>query len=216
MRRLWRNAGIALASAAVTVIVFELAREKDSLAFRWSMATGYTSVGLIGLALLLGPLWVMQGRRVPTSADVRRDVGLWGAAYALLHVVTGLQVHMRGDMLNYFLYRPRDGVHLLPLRLDPFGLANWTGLAATVLLVILMAISNDRSLRALGPKRWKTLQQSTYVAAVLIALHGIAFQLMDRRRVRFILLFGVILVTVTAMQLYGSRRVGAARDKPAV
>ena len=168
MRRLGRNAGIALASGVVMLIVFAFVRNTDSLAFRWSMATGYASVALIAVALVLGPLWVVQGRRVPVSADVRRDVGLWGAAYALVHVATGVQLHMGGDVLNYFVFRERDGVHALPIRLDPFGLANWTGLAATVLLIILMAISNDRAFRALGATRWKTVQQSTYVAAVLI------------------------------------------------
>ena len=211
MRRLGRNAGIALASGVVMLIVFAFVRTNDSLAFRLSMATGYAGVALIAVALVLGPLWVVQGRRVPVSADVRRDVGLWGAAYALVHVATGLQIHMDGDMLNYFVFRARDGAHALPIRLDPFGLSNWAGLAATVLLIMLMAISNDRSLRALGATRWKTLQQTTYVAAVLIAMHGLVFQLIDRRNVAVILLCGLVFVAVVALQLYGRRRVGATR-----
>lgn len=193
------------------LLVFAVMQEKDSLAYRWSMATGYASVALIGLALALGPLWLLQGRRVPASSDVRRDIGVWGAAYALVHVATGLQIHMDGDMLNYFVFRARDGAHALPIRLDPFGLSNWAGLAATVLLIMLMAISNDRSLRALGATRWKTLQQTTYVAAVLIAMHGLVFQLIDRRNVAVILLCGLVFVAVVALQLYGRRRVRAAR-----
>ena len=175
------------------------------------MATGYTSVGLIGLALMLGPFWVLQGRRVPTSTHTRRDIGVWGAFYAIVHVATGLEVHMHGDMLNYFFYRSSDGHHAVPIRLDGFGVTNWTGLAATLLLVLLVAISNDRALRALGAKRWKALQRSTYITAVLIALHGVAFQLMDKRSAPFKVLFALVLIVVIAAQLYGRRRVSATR-----
>jgi len=212
-RRLARNAAIAIASGALCLAVFAMARDKPTLPFRWSMATGYTSVVLIGLALVLGPWWISQGRRVPVSTDVRRDLGLWGAAYGLAHVATGLKVHMGGDMLNYFIYRPRDGSHPLPIRLDPFGITNWTGLGATLLLLLLIVISNDRSLRALGTGRWKRLQQSTYVAAVLIGLHGLAFQLMDRRTPAFVAAFLVLGAVVLAFQTYGWRQVRATRKR---
>ena len=212
VRRLRRNAAVALASAALTLVVFRLATDKNSLAFKWSMATGYASVALIGSALLLGPWWLSRSRRSPVSTDVRRDLGLWGAAFALLHVATGLQVHMGGDMLNYFFYRSRDGSHSLPVRLDPFGVTNWTGLAATLLLVFLVAISNDRALRGLGARRWKRWQRSTYIAAVLIALHGVVFQLMDRRAAPFIAALVMAIAVVLAFQLYGRRRTAALRD----
>jgi sulfoxide reductase heme-binding subunit YedZ len=211
-RRIARNAAIGVAAAATCLVVFALSHDKETLAFRWSMATGYTSVALIGLALVLGPWWVSQGRRVPVSTDVRRDVGLWGAAFGLAHVATGLKVHMGGDMLNYFVYRARDGVHRLPIRLDPFGITNWTGLAATLLLILLVVISNDRSLRALGTARWKRLQQSTYVAAVLIGLHGLAFQYMDRRTPAFVVVFLLLMGIVLAFQTYGRRQVRAMEN----
>ena len=111
-----------------------------SLAYRWSMATGYVSVGLIGTALLLGPWWVIRGQRAPISSDSRRDVGLWGAAFALLHVATALQVHMHGDMLQYFMYRARDG-HAFSLRLDRFGFANWIGLRSMRALAVLVELA---------------------------------------------------------------------------
>ena len=55
------------------------------------------------------------------------------------------------------------------------------------------------------------MQQSTYIAAVLIALHGLAYQLIDRRSVAVILLCGLVFVAVVALQLYGRQRVRAAR-----
>src|SRR5439155_21731825 len=186
-RRARRNVLIAVVSAVALGVVYARVWNDLSLAYRWSMATGYVSVGLIGTALLLGPWWVIRGQRAPISSDSRRDVGLWGAAFALLHVATALQVHMHGDMLQYFMYRARDG-HAFSLRLDRFGFANWIGLAATLLLVLLVSISNDRSLRALGSRKWKRLQQSTYVAAILSAAHTIAFQLIARRSMTFVAL----------------------------
>jgi sulfoxide reductase heme-binding subunit YedZ len=213
-RRLRRNAIIAIGSAALTLVVYSLSHDKRSAAFRWSMATGYAGTALIGLALVMGPWWLTRGRRVPVSTDVRRDVGLWGATFALLHVVTGLQVHMGGDMLNYFIYRPRDGAHPLPIRFDGFGVTNWTGLGATLVLIGLMAISNDWSLRGLGTARWKRWQRWTYVAAVLVALHGLAFQRMDRRTPAFVAVLVLMIGATLAFQLYGRRltRAGSARQ----
>lgn len=200
---------IASAASLFTAVVFRLARDKPSFAFRASMATGYTSVFLIAVVLALGPYWLWRARPVPTSTDLRRDLGIWGAVFGLLHVATGLFVHMRGDPWNYFIYRPRDGAHAFPLRLDKFGMLNWVGLAATLLLILLLAISNDWSLRTLGAKRWKQLQRSTYVAGVLIVLHGVAFQLADRRGRSFIAVFAVTIVAVAFVQLDGRRRMRA-------
>lgn len=208
-RRVRRHVLIASAASLVTALLFRLAREKPSFFFRASMATGYTSVFLIAAVLALGPYWLWRARPVPTSVDLRRDLGIWGAVFGLLHVATGLFVHMRGDPWNYFIYRPRDGAHAFPLRLDGFGMLNWVGLAATLLLVLLLAISNDWSLRTLGATRWKQLQRSTYVAGALIVLHGVAFQLADRRARSFIAIFAATIVAVVAIQLDGRRRMRA-------
>lgn len=208
-RRIRRHVMIASAASLVTALLFGLARQRPTFFFRASMATGYTSVFLIAAVLALGPYWLWRARPLPTSVDLRRDLGIWGAVFGLLHVATGLFVHMRGDPWNYFIYRPRDGVHAFPLRLDKFGMLNWVGLAATLLLVVLLAISNDWSLRTLGARRWKQLQRFTYVAGVLIVLHGVAFQLADRRGRSFIAVFAVTIVAVVAIQLDGRRRMRA-------
>lgn len=213
-RRLSRNLGIGAIAAVVTTVVFALATDKDSWAFRASMATAYSSVVLMAWALAIGPWRVMRGGAGVTSIDLRRDVGIWSAALAIAHVVTGLKVHMGGDMLRYFIYRPPDADHALPIRLDPFGITNWTGLAATMVLVFLVLISNDRSLRNLGASRWKRLQRLTYVAAVLTALHGVVFQLMDRRAMPFIAVFLALSIAVLALQLRGRWLVRLRAKRP--
>lgn len=206
-RRVSRNLGIAGIATVVTLLVFTLATDKQSWAFRASMATAYSSVLLMAWALAIGPWRVMRGGAAVTSVDLRRDVGIWSAGLAIAHVVTGLKVHVGGDMLGYFIYRPSDGPHAIPIRTDPFGITNWTGLVAALVLIFLVMISNDRSLRSLGATRWKRLQSLTYVGAVLTALHGIVFQLMDRRSWPFIGVFLALVVTVLALQLRGRRLV---------
>ena len=213
-RRGRRNLGIGLLTAFITYAVFQLSTDKNHWAFRASMATGYASVALLAWALAIGPWRVLRGRAIPTSVDLRRDVGIWSAILAVAHIVTGLQVHMGGYWLNYFLYRPAEGHHTLPLRTDPFGIANWTGLAAGLVFVFLIAISNDRSLRALGPKRWKSWQRWTYLAASLTALHGIAFQLMDKRSAPFVVVFVGTVVAVLLFQLNGRRLLRTVQSSP--
>jgi methionine sulfoxide reductase heme-binding subunit len=209
MRRLARNLGILAVALVIHLVVVAQTSDSPQVMYRLSMATGWVSVVLIAWALLIGPWRVRRGRPAPASTDLRRDVGIWGGVFGLAHVVTGLQVHFAGKFWKYFVYA--DGDRAIPLRYDLFGFANWTGLAATVLLVLLLAISNDASLRALGTRRWKSWQRWTYWAGALTVAHALAYQIETRHFGRWIA--GVVLVTaiVLAMQLDGRRRMLARR-----
>ena len=68
-----------------------------------------------------------------------------------------------------------DAIHPLKLQNTQFGFANFTGLGAALLFLLLLAISNDLSLPALKARRWKSLQRWTYVAFVLMGAHAIAY-----------------------------------------
>jgi methionine sulfoxide reductase heme-binding subunit len=205
MGRTARNAGILAVASVVYFGVLEATSDSRQVMYRLSMATGYASVALIAWAMLIGPWRVRGGRSAPVSTDLRRDAGIWGALFGIAHVVTGLQVHMAGDFLKYFLYR--DAKHAIPVRYDLFGFANWTGLAATLLLLLLLAISNDVSLRALGSKRWKRWQRWTYPTAVLIVAHTLAYQLPSKNHTAWIAAFVLVTAVVLALQLYGRQRV---------
>ena len=207
-RRARRHLLIMAASAVLSLLVYAVANDKPTVAFRSSMAFGYASLALLALSLAIGPWRVLRGRPNPVSTDLRRDVGIWSALLALAHVATGLAVHMQGKFWLYFI-SPPEARQAFPLRLDPFGLANHTGLAATIILALLLAISNDRSLRGLGTGRWKSVQRLNYLAAALIALHGAAYVLMDKRAIGFVALFLVLLAIATALQLAGMRRLRA-------
>src|SRR2546427_5765278 len=92
----------AFVSTAFTAALFQVLVARDAI-WRLSMATAYTSLGLLALSLLVGPWNVLQRRTNPVSTDLRRDIGIWAAVYGLSHVAFGLQVHLRGRMLQYFV-----------------------------------------------------------------------------------------------------------------
>jgi sulfoxide reductase heme-binding subunit YedZ len=203
-RRLARNVGILAVALVVHLVVVTRTSDSGQLMYRLSMATGYVSVALIAWAMMIGPWRVRRGRPAPASTDLRRDVGIWGGLFGLAHVLTGLQVHFGGKFWKYFLNPDSD--HRIPVRVDLFGFANWTGLAAGLVLVLLLAISNDASLRALGTKRWKSWQRWTYGAAALTVAHALGYQIVADQEPRWVVLFALITVVVLAFQLDGRRR----------
>jgi len=83
------------------------------------------------------------------------------------------------------------------LRQDAFGFGNYTGVVAALVFALLLALSNDVSLRKLGVERWKSLQRWAYAGVVLTALHAIAYQQIEKRvgpfQVILYILFGVVL-----------------------
>jgi sulfoxide reductase heme-binding subunit YedZ len=189
------------------VVVFVAFRSDRGWGPRTSIATAYTSTALLVFVLAIGPFNLLRGRPNPVSTNLRRDAGIWAGLVGLVHVVFGLQSHMKGKMLEYFLH-PSDGRSLLGrIRVDEFGFANYTGLGATLILALLLALSNDASLRAFGSSRWKMLQRTNYVAIALIVAHGIVYQVMEERKRPFVILYALLIVTALAWQIAGIRRI---------
>jgi len=200
-RRTVRHGVIAGGSLATFLVVF-LATPSPQTVFRVSMATAYTGLILAALTLLLGPLRVLRAKPSPVSFDTRRDVGIWAALFAVAHTGLGLQVHFAGQYSRYFL--GEEGViGWLPLRHDPFGLTNHAGLAVLLILIVLLIISNDVSLRRLGTRRWKFLQRWNYVAFGLLVAHGAIYQLLESRPLPYVAVFALTALTVLALQVAG-------------
>jgi DMSO/TMAO reductase YedYZ heme-binding membrane subunit len=105
-------------------------------------------------------------------------------------------------MWLYFL-PPSDATHTFPLRIDSFGLTNYAGLGATLILLLLLSLSNDASLRAFGANRWKSLQRWNYVCAILTVAHGLVYQILEKRMVGFVVTFAAIVLVALAIQLAG-------------
>jgi len=59
---------------------------------------------------------------------------------------------------------------------DLFGFGNYTGVIPAMMFALLLALSNDASLRTLGAGRWKSLLRRAHPAAALTAAHAIAYQ----------------------------------------
>lgn len=137
-------------------------------------ATGYIALALLGLTLLIGPANLLLRRRNPVSNYLTRDVGIWAAIVSVIHVIAGFFVHgppaALGERIRYYFLAPDGG----PLT-NTFGWANWTGLAATVIVVGLLAISSNFALRKLKARRWKNLQRLNYALFALVIAHAILY-----------------------------------------
>lgn len=208
--RLVRHHGPLLAlSLAVTGAFFRWHPSDDPI-FLISIGTGYAGLLLAAATLVVGPWHVATDRRISTSIDLRRDLGIWTGILGLVHTGVGLNVHLRGRPWLYYV--PQDW-EVLPIRTNLFGWANYTGTVATLLLVLLLALSNDRSMRMLGSDRWKSLQRWNYLLFVLIAVHGVLYQVVENRGAGLIAVFAVLVLgTVGAQGLgYVRRRSGRYR-----
>jgi sulfoxide reductase heme-binding subunit YedZ len=147
---------------------------------------------------------VLRGAPNPVSTYLRRDIGIVAGVLALAHTLIGLLVHFRGDPIQYFFYRTPAGIG--GLRYDLFGLANYVGLAATLLVLILLAISNNLSIRTVGAARWKGIQRWNYAGAILIVAHGLLYQAIEKRIPAFIITLLIIAAAIMILQLLGFRR----------
>ncbi len=170
---------------------------------RASLVLAYISLGALVATLAIGPLRVIRRRANPVSNDLRRDLGILSGMTGLAHVVFSFQHHVGGVVTRYFF--SSDRLSLSNLRRDWFGVANDIGLAAALLLVLLMAISNDRSLRRLGP-RWKRLQRTAYVLATLTFVHMTLFWKISHRRPAIVLAAALAVAAVIVLQLVGFAR----------
>lgn len=166
------------------------------------IALGYASLVLICLGLLVGPFNLLFQRSNPVNIDLRRDLGIWAGIMGCWHVLLVLRgILPRGEFLLYFLRQNGRGGY------EPlwtiFGLSNDTGLFATVLLCLLLALSNTYSLRKLKGKRWKQLQRLTYLLLILVVVHTFGYQYLDLRGP--VLVFGVVtlLGVVCLIQAWG-------------
>jgi sulfoxide reductase heme-binding subunit YedZ len=166
-----------------------LAPGSHAFVSRATVATGYLAIGFLGLTLLIGPANLLLRRRNPVSSYLRRDVGTWTAIASVVHVILGFRVRGDGRVFGFVDYFVANGKPLT----NRFGLANWTGLAALVIVVGLVAISTNRTVRELKAERWKNLQRLNYTLFGLVVLHAIFYGALLRATSPFtVLLIGTV------------------------
>lgn len=209
-RLLKHHLPILLVSAALCALLYVTRPYKDVLS-KLSFATAYVSLGLLAVTLLIGPWNVLRRARNPVSGDLRRDIGIWAGVIGFAHALVGQNVHLRGRPWLYYVYEhSTKHKHTIPLRHDLFGAANYTGLFATLLLLMLLATSNDLSLRALGTPKWKKLQRWNYAVFVLTAIHAFAYQGIETQQWFFVSLVVLSVVVTGVLQTMGFIR----HDRP--
>jgi methionine sulfoxide reductase heme-binding subunit len=173
----------------------------SSLVRQLTFATGYLAVVLLALTLLIGPFNLILRRSNPVSSYLRRDVGMWTAAFSVIHVILGFQVH--GDVSrgvwSFLIFFVTDRGPLT----NSFGLGNWTGLGALVIVLVLLAISTDNTLRELKAKTWKDLQRLNYTLFGLVVLHALFYGAPARITSPFTALLMLTVTAVVAGQAVG-------------
>ncbi len=166
-----------------------------------TIGCGYVALILVVLTLLIGPYKLLFQRRNPVNMDLRRDVGIWSAITGCIHVYCGLQMRFNGKIVYYFLtYIPYHGYALLT---SLFGIANDLGLLATCILVVLLVLSNDFTLRWLKGKKWKAIQRFNYLLMALVFAHTFAYQSVSARQKPFIIAVLILAILTLAVQSAG-------------
>lgn len=199
-RRIFHHSILALLSLLLLGSLFYLIQSPD-VTYKWSMSTAYVSLLFLGITLVTGPIDLVRKHRNPVSTDLRRDIGIWSAMIGLAHVGIGWQVHM-GNMLLYF-FRKEEVSQQLVLRSDLFGFANYTGLAGALILVLLLALSNDLTLRKLKAPRWKNWQRWNYALYLLVIIHAVSYQVIEKRMLPYPLMLLILILPVLIIQLMG-------------
>lgn len=199
LNHLWL-ASVSISAAVGLYLVLSLVYPSPRLwIFRWSLATAYVGAGLLAITLSIGAWRILKNQSMPISNDLRRDFGIWCAVFAIAHTFIGLNVHLN-NWARYFFDDAGDW------RADLFGFVNYVGVAATLVVVVLILTSSDFALKNLKSKRWKRIQRWNYVFGVLVALHGIFYIIVEKRVVPFLFIFAVFVIGTTAIQFFGFRK----------
>lgn len=157
----------------VGIILHNVWPKKDFITLITDVS-GYIAIVLLSISLIIGAINVLMKRKNPVSSYFRRDIGISGGILAVIHSTTGLFVHMRGNMWQYFSIQTSTGYKI---RLDDFGIANYTGLLSALLVVALIVTSNDYFILKLRTTKWKNFQRLSYLMFILAIIHVIYYRL---------------------------------------
>lgn len=151
-------------------------------------------------SLAATPLRVLSGWSWPIT--LRRLLGLWAFAYALLHFSVWV-------VLDHFFDWRALGADIVK---RPYITV---GMAALVLLVPLAATSTTGMIKRMGARAWRRLHAAVYLIGALAALHYLWLAKKGNTSPRWyaavlILLLGIRLVDWARRRLAGQRRAVAA------
>lgn len=146
-------------------------------------STGFTALCFLLASLAMTPLRRITGRAAFTA--LRKPLGLWAFAYALLHFLCWL-VFDQSLLLGEIWYDIRKRPYIT------------VGFSAFLILAAMAATTPSRVARKLGGRRWKQVHRMVYLAAVLAVLH---FLWLVKRDVTRPVVAGVVLVSLLGLRL---------------
>lgn len=169
---------------------------------RLSFATAWLCLLFFAGALLVGPLHVMRTGRLPGNHLLRRDLGIWCVATGMVHFFLAFKVSMNPEYMALYVRGaqpwPAEELRRLMYRWAVLG-----SLVIAALFVMLLALSNNLSIRWLGPRWWKRLQRASYPAFVLTVGHSIAFQILEARTIGLVIALAFVTLAVLVAQYTG-------------
>jgi len=201
--RLVRHHLPLLVLSFASVAALYATRPYNDILSRASFATAYPALVLLAVTLLIGPWNVLRRRPNPVSIDLRRDIAIWAGILSVVHTAAGQCVHLRGRPWLYYVYGVTERHHAFPMRHDLFGIANYTGALGVVVMIGLLATSNDYSLRVMGARGWKTLQRWNYAVFVLVAVHALGYQGIEKQHAGWVATVTACIVIAAALQAAG-------------
>lgn len=210
--RRWRTHGILVVLTIIGCYLTHLYAPYADLTYDLTYGCGYAAVILIAYSLAIGPYKLLYQRKNPVNLDLRRDVGIWAGVTGCVHVVCAILMTTRGNIIFLFL-RPKSAGLGYDLLLTPPGISNNIGLVATAVLISLLVLSNDYSLKKLKGKRWKFLQRFNYALAVLAFIHTVLYQWLDNRSRTFMIFTFGFAIALLCIQAAGFIIVHARRAK---
>lgn len=182
---------------------------RDTITFI-AQATGYISITILTVSLVLDSIYLLLKYKNPASTYFRRDISLVGGFLAIIHSISGLFVHLRGKTWLYFLDKTDHGYSI---RLDNFGLANYTGLISSFVILLLLVTSNDYMLKKLKPHNWKNIQRLSYLMFILSLIHCYLYRIGKENLNVLYWFYLPLFVIVLTFQVIGiSLRLTAKRD----
>jgi methionine sulfoxide reductase heme-binding subunit len=91
-----------LSMVFIAGLIFYLNKaNRDTITFI-TQASGYISIFILAISLIIGPVNIMLKHKNPVSTYLRRDISIIGGTLAIIHSITGLFVHLRGKNWQYF------------------------------------------------------------------------------------------------------------------
>lgn len=171
VRLIRQHTTVGISSLIVCLLLVQTRNDLEPL-HSWNRAFADISLFMLGIVLLMGPLSHFY-KPLQKQIVWRRTIGIWSAIHALLHTIVILDGWVEWKLERiFFIFTPQGQ----PWILHPgFALANTIGILALIYYLMLTVTSNDWSIKFLGKKSWKYIQQKTTVLYTLVILHTLYF-----------------------------------------